>query len=196
MPPPGPEGARICLFGGTFDPIHSAHVRVAEEARQVARLDKVLFIPAGHPPHKPANGIAPYEDRLRMVQLACEPYPGFVASRLEEGEGPSYTIDTVRRVRKGLAPADKLFFLIGADAFDEIETWHDWQELVRSVEFIVVTRPGGSYKVPKGACVTALNGLELAISSSSIRARIAQGEPTPELPARVREYIDEKGLYR
>ena len=79
--------------------------------------------------------------------------PGFVASRLEAGEGPSYTVDTVKRVRKDLDQKDRLFFLVGGDAFDELETWKGWQELVRLTEFIVVSRPDSEYRIPEGARV-------------------------------------------
>ncbi len=187
--------ARICLFGGTFDPIHSAHLRIAEEAARSFQLDKILFVPAGTPPHKTGVVVTPYEDRLRMVELACEPYPKFEASRLEAGEGRSYTIDTVLRLRQILDLDARLFFLIGADAFDEIETWKDWRKLIQLVVFIVVTRPGGTYKIPAGTMVQPLEGLELPISSSAIRARLSVRSPTPELPAPVRAYIEERGLY-
>ncbi len=196
MPERTPEGRRICLFGGTFDPIHMAHLRIAEEAARYFRLNQVLFVPAGMPPHKMQNGVAPYEDRFRMVELACRPYPEFRASRLEEKEGRSYTIDTVRSFRATLTPGDELFFLIGADAFEEIESWNHWTELIGLITFIVVTRPGGRYTVPFGATVLPLNGLEIPVSSSSIRSRLAAGEPTPELPVGVRAYIDAHSLYR
>jgi nicotinate-nucleotide adenylyltransferase len=190
------SGARICLFGGTFDPIHSAHLRIAEEAVRSLQLDRVLFVPAGTPPHKTGVLITPYEDRLQMVELACAPYPKFEASRLEEREGRSYTIETVLRFRRLLKLGDRLFFLIGADAFDDIESWKDWRKLMELIEFIVVTRPGGTYKIPERARVQALEGLELPVSSSSIRARLSVRAPTPELPAAVRAYIEERGLYR
>lgn len=196
MPERAPDSRRICLFGGTFDPIHQAHLRIAQEAARTFRLDQVLFVPAGMPPHKLGNGIAPYEDRFRMVELACRPYPAFCASRLEEKEGRSYTIETVRSFRKTLTPGDELFFLIGADAFNEIESWNHWTELISLITFIVVTRPGGIYTVPLGASVLPLNGLEIPVSSSSIRSRLAAGEAAPELPAEVRAYIDAHNLYR
>lgn len=186
---------RICLFGGTFDPVHKAHLRIAEEARKHCSLDRILFVPAGNPPHKDAAGVTPYEDRFRMVALACEPYPAFEASRLEAGAERSYSIDTVKRLRQNLRANDRLFFLIGADAFDEIETWKAWQELIRLTEFIVVARPGGEYRVLEGARVHRLTGLALPVSSSSIRARLAQGGPTPELPDTVRAFIEDRGLY-
>jgi nicotinate-nucleotide adenylyltransferase len=91
-------------------------------------------------------------------------------------------------------PGDRLFFLIGGDAFDEIETWRDWRELIVLTEFIVVARPGRAYDVPSGARVHPL-GLSLPVSSSEIRRRIAAGEPVPELPPGVREFIEEHRLY-
>ena len=187
---------RICLFGGTFDPIHSAHLRIAGEAARHFQLDRVLFVPAGTPPHKAAAGVTPYQDRFEMVDIACRPYPAFEASRLEEAAGRSYTRDTVRRFRAGLHANDELFFLIGADAFNDIESWHDWHELIQLIEFIVVARPGGEYKVPARATVHRLEGLELPVSSSAIRKRIAAGKPTPELPVEVRAFIDARDLYR
>jgi nicotinate-nucleotide adenylyltransferase len=186
---------RICVFGGTFDPIHKAHLRIAEEAIQRFSLDQVLFVPAGNPPHKESASVTSYEDRLRMVELACAPYPKFQVSHLERGTAPSYTVETLERLRTGLAPDDRLFFLIGADAFDELETWRRWRDVVGLTEFIVVSRPGRDYHVPENAKVHRLQGLELSVSSSTIRARVAAGEPTPELPAEVRAFIEERGLY-
>ena len=189
------KGRRICLFGGTFDPIHSAHLRIAEAALRRFQLDTILFVPAGTPPHKAGVVVTPYEDRLRMVELACKPYPMFEVSRLEASEGPSYTIDTVRRFGLLVSQDDRLFFLIGADAFDDLESWKEWRKLVQLVEFIVVTRPGGNYQIPEGAKVQPLEGIELPVSSSSIRARLAVEAPTPELPPMVRAYIEEHRLY-
>jgi nicotinate-nucleotide adenylyltransferase len=192
---PSQPPQNVCLFGGTFDPIHMAHLRIAEEARKKYALDRILFIPAGNPPHKEAASVTPYEDRYRMVEIACKPYPGFEASRLEAGAEPSYTVDTVRRVRKDLDRRDRLFFLVGGDAFDELETWKSWQELVRLTEFVVVSRPDSEYRIPEGARVHRLDGLALPVSSSTIRARLATAEATPELPAEVRAFIEKRGLY-
>lgn len=186
---------RICLFGGTFDPIHAAHLRIAKEAMKRLALDRVVFIPAANPPHKPKAGLTPYEHRFRMVELACLPYPAFAASRLEAGKERSYTVNTVERFRRELGPSDRLFFLIGSDAFNELETWKRWQELVTLTEFIVVSRPGGQYYVPEGARIHRLDGLELPVSSSTIRERLAAGEPTPELTPEIREYVEKHGLY-
>ncbi len=186
---------RICLFGGTFDPIHAAHLKIADEAAKRFSLDRVLFVPAANPPHKRAAALAPYEDRFRMVELACAPYPAFSVSRLEAGHKRSYTIETLERFRNELAPGDRLFFLIGSDAFDELETWKSWQDIVQMTEFIVVARPGGHYHIPENARFERLDGLDLPVASTSIRARLAAGKPTPELPAAVRSYIEERGLY-
>jgi nicotinate-nucleotide adenylyltransferase len=130
-----------------------------------------------------------------MVEIACAPFPAFVASRLEEGNERSYTIDTLERFRKGLCFNDRVFFLIGSDAFDELETWKRWEDVVKLTEFIVVTRPQHEYHIPQNARVHRLDGLSLPVSSSSIRARLAAGEPTPELPKGVREYIEAHRLY-
>src|SRR3954447_947973 len=187
---------RICLFGGTFDPIHSAHLEIAEAARKRLELDEVIFIPAANPPHKDNASLTSFQDRFRMVELACEPYPTFIPSRLEEGEARSYTIYTLERFRQGMAPSDELYFLIGLDAFADLQTWHRWQDVLELTTFIVVSRPGETYHVPDGAKVIRLDGLDLPVASTTIRARLADGRETPELPDAVRSYIDEKGLYR
>jgi nicotinate-nucleotide adenylyltransferase len=187
------SGDRVCVFGGTFDPIHIAHIRIAEEAERKLALDRVLLVPAGNPPHKDA--FTSFADRFQMVKLACEGHAGLEASPLEAGTGQSYTIDTLQRVRLSLQPQDELFFLIGADAFDDLETWKGWEELVRLTHFIVVARPDSEYRVPHGAQVHRLDGLALQVSSSSIRSNLASGSPTPELDDKVRAFIEERGLY-
>jgi nicotinate-nucleotide adenylyltransferase len=195
MPEPQRKRERICVFGGTFDPIHEAHLRIAQEALKSFALDRILFVPAANPPHKDPAAVTPYEDRFRMVEIACAPYAHFEASRLEGGAGQSYTVDTLRRLRRQIAPGDELFFLIGSDAFDELESWKDWRELVAMTEFIVVSRPGGEYHIPDNARVDRLDGLALPVSSSTIREKIEAGEPTPELSTEVRRFIEERGLY-
>jgi len=187
---------RIALFGGTFDPIHSAHLEIAREAARQCKLDRVYFIPASRPPHKSGVTTAPYEDRYRMVELACAGEPMFEASRIEEGEEKSYSIGTIERVRQTLAGDDELYFLIGADAFAEIRTWRRWQDVGASVEFIVVSRPGTQYAVPDGARVHPLEDVSLPISSSEIRRRLAAGDVAVEVPPAVLVYIRTHGLYR
>jgi nicotinate-nucleotide adenylyltransferase len=184
---------RLALFGGTFDPIHSAHLTVAREAADKFFLDQVWFVPAAHPPHKSDQTGASYEDRSKMVELACQGDPRLVVSRLEAGHGKSYSIDTIERVR---AMGEEPFFIIGADAFAEITTWHRWQDLLRLTEFIVVTRPGHHYDAPHGARVHRLDTVALPVSSSEIRRRLAEGEFPPELPPQVSAFIEAKHLYQ
>jgi nicotinate-nucleotide adenylyltransferase len=184
---------RLALFGGTFDPIHNAHLTVAREAAGQFNLDQVWFVPAAHPPHKSDQTGATYEDRFHMVELACQADPRFVASRLEAGERKSYSLDTVERVR---ARGEEPYFIIGADAFAEITSWHRWQDLVRLTEFIVVTRPGHLYATPPGARVHRLETVALPVSSSEIRRKLAAGEIPTELPAAVGRYIADRGLYQ
>jgi nicotinate-nucleotide adenylyltransferase len=184
---------KTAIFGGTFDPIHSAHLVVAREAADTFSLDRILFVPSNRPPHKGAH--APYEDRYRMVELACAADPRFVPSRLEEGQETSYSIHTIERARGLDLPWNRLFFLIGADAFAEIRTWHRWKEVVESVEFIVVTRPGHAYVAPAGATVHRLETVALPVSSSEIRQALARGETPPELPPAVAQYIHAHRLY-
>jgi len=184
---------RLALFGGTFDPIHNAHLTVAREAAGQFSLDQVWLVPAAHPPHKSDHTGATYQDRFRMVELACQVDPRFIASDLEAGAGQSYSVDTVERVR---ALGEQPYFIIGADAFAEIASWHRWQELVRLTEFIVVTRPGHKYATPPGTRVHRLETVALPVSSSEIRRILAAGEMPAELPSAVGRYISERGLYQ
>lgn len=186
------------LFGGTFDPIHNTHLDIARQAADRFGLTKVLFIPAANPPHKNDPEMAPYEDRVQMAELACVCDARFEVSRIEAPQAGSasrsYSIVTIEKMRAaGLRP---LSFLIGADAFAEIRSWHRWQDVIGSVEFIVVTRPGASYEKPPGAIVQELTGIASPVSSSSIRERIANGDIGVPVPATVLNYIHEHGLYR
>jgi nicotinate-nucleotide adenylyltransferase len=184
----------IAIFGGTFDPIHNAHLTMARAAAEACRLARVLFIPAAQPPHKMNDTHASYEDRFRMVEIACAADPRFEASRLEEGAGRSYSILTIERVRAIAGP--HVYFLIGADAFAEIRTWHRWEEVVRLVTFIVVSRPGALYEIPPGARVERLEGIELPVSSREIRSRLARSDEKVDLPPGVLEYVRRHRLYQ
>jgi len=186
---------RLAIFGGTFDPIHNAHLAIARAAVSHCHLDRVLFVPAEHPPHKGGNTVGAFDDRVRMVELACAGEPRFEVSRLEEGTRRSYSIVTIEKVRATLAPADELFFLIGADAFAEIETWYRWQDVARRVVFLVVARPGCRCAIPKEAKAERLDSAQLDISSSDIRRRFEAGERPAEVPSAVLKYIVERGLY-
>jgi nicotinate-nucleotide adenylyltransferase len=186
--------ARSVLFGGTFDPIHDAHLEVARAAADRFNIEKVLFVPAANPPHKSQGAQAAYEDRVRMAELACAGEPRFVVSRIEQGSKQSYSIDTIEKLLD--ADIGPLGFLIGADAFSEIQTWRRWADVVRLVEFIVVTRPGAVSATPEGARVYELAGLDLPVSSSDIRLRLMHGEKNVPVPASVLAYICEHHLYQ
>ncbi len=181
---------RTAIFGGTFDPIHRAHLVVAREAAETFSLDRVLFIPAANPPLKETG--SNYEHRYRMVELACAGEPKFVASRLEEGQAKSYSIHTIERVK---AMGGEVFFVIGSDAFAEIRMWHRWEDVVKAVDFIVVARPGHVYTCPPGARVHRLETVALPFSSSEIRQALTRGETPAELPPPVANYIHAHGLY-
>jgi len=182
---------KTAIFGGTFDPIHSAHLVVAREAADAFALDRVLFVPAAHPPLKESS--ASFEDRFHMVEMACSADPRFLASRLEEGNEKSFSIYTIEKV---IAQNGRVFFIIGADAFAEIEKWHRADDVIRAVEFIVVARPGHSFTNPQDARVHRLETVALPVSSSEIRQQLARGETPAELPSGVARYIRERGLYR
>lgn len=187
---------RVAIFGGTFDPIHTAHLIVAREAADRFHLDRVLFVTAANPPHKAPGYGSSFEHRFRMVELACEEDARFEASRLEEGTGTSYSYDTIVRVRATLAPSDELYFIIGADAFAEIGSWYRAADVLRMVEFIVVARPGYDYPVPAGARVHRLETLAIPVSSSEVRQKLEDGATPSELPHTVLGYIAAHGLYR
>lgn len=189
------SGRRIAIFGGTFDPIHKAHLGVAAEAAGRFQLDQVLFVTSGNPPHKPSGSTTPYEHRHRMVELACAADPRFVPSRLEAGAGKSYSIDTITRLKPTLTPEDRLFFLIGADAFAEINSWYRAGDVLAAVEFIVVSRPGYEYPIPTGARIHRLESIELPVSSSTIRRVLEEGGRPEDLPPAVADYAEQHRLY-
>jgi nicotinate-nucleotide adenylyltransferase len=186
---------RLAIFGGTFDPIHQGHLEIARNAAERFHLDRVLFVPAAHPPHKAGITHAPYHHRVRMAELACQGQPRFEVSRLEEGTARSYSIDTIEKVRARMAPEDELFFLIGADAFAEVPTWRRWRDVARSVRFLVVSRPGHSFEAPPGVALERLDTVELPVSSSEIRRALAAGERPAGVPQPVLDYIFEHRLY-
>jgi len=139
------RAVKIGLFGGTFDPIHVGHVQAARAALRRLGLDRVLFIPTGYPPHKHGDHLTTFPQRYAMVALACAGDRRLVPSLLEapttEGK-PCFSIDTVRKVRRVLHKSDRLFFLIGVDAFLELPCWKEFRKLLDLVDFIVVSRPG------------------------------------------------------
>jgi nicotinate-nucleotide adenylyltransferase len=168
---------------------------IACAAADAFSLARVLFIPAANPPHKAIGELSSYEDRFRMVQLACAADTRFEPSRLEEGAAKSYSIHTIERVRVA-EPDAELHFLIGADAFAEIGTWFRWRDVLAAVTFIVVSRPGATYEVPPGARVLRLEQIDMPVSSSEIRRLLKNGAADAPVPPAVAAYIQEHVLYR
>ncbi|MBO8136748.1 MAG: nicotinate-nucleotide adenylyltransferase [Desulfotomaculum sp.] len=197
---------RLAIMGGTFDPIHYGHLVVAEQARYKFQCDKVLFIPAKSPPHKDDALISPVEHRLAMTRLAVDSNSYFEASSLEiERPGPSYTIDTVKEVKRLYYPS-KLFFITGADAVLEIISWKSVEELLSLCYFVAATRPGydiSNLQQKLGALpekylekIIPIYIPALAISSTDIRKRVKAGEPIKYLlPESVENYIKNHRLY-
>lgn len=186
---------KLGLYGGTFDPVHRAHIAVANAARTRYGLDRVLLIPNRQPPHKESVTGASYEHRLRMVEIACEDHPGLAASDIENREGKSYTIQTLERLRIEYGAQVRLYFIIGADAFAEVMLWRRVDEVFRLTEFIVVSRPGFTFETPPGAKINPLETLAFTTSSTAIRHQLAHGEATLDLDPKVSEYIKTNGLY-
>ena len=185
---------RLGVFGGTFNPIHLGHLLLAETARDTLALDRVVFIPNAQPPHKPSAGLLPGAVRLTLIQLAIRHHHAFVASDIElHREGPSYTVDTVKLLRKQ-APGATLFLLVGEDML--AVTWHKWAELKRLCTIVVAGRPGAkARRSDKG--VTRLEMPHMQISSADIRARIRAGRSIRYLvPDPVARYIHQHHVYR
>jgi nicotinate-nucleotide adenylyltransferase len=233
----------IGLFGGTFDPIHRGHLALARTARERYKLGRVLFVPANVPPHKQRQSLSDFSHRYAMIALATEQEKDFLPSLLEapqkaEASGvrrkktetpepkPNYTIDTVRRLKQSFKKADRLFLLIGIDAFDEIASWHEAEALFRECEFVVASRPGYSLAdvanalppslrpraeatkpfqkqaatgdlVLSGATIHLLDGIYQPISSTAIRQTAAAGKALGRfVEPAVSEYIKKMGLYK
>ena len=201
---------RVGLFGGTFDPPHVGHLVLAECAREWLRLDEVRFIPAGQPPHKPGSRITRASERVAMARLAVRGNRAFAVSTLETRRGgPSFTIETLRRVADE-RPRARLFLLMGADSLDDFTTWREPQAILRLATLVVAARPGvpigprGRARGPRlasalarGAHIVWLDNSELAVSSSLVRARVRARRSIRYLvPDAVASYISRRGLYR
>jgi len=192
---------RVGLFGGTFNPLHNAHIQVACAAVEECGLSRVLLVPNGVPPHKgPLKGISG-EDRYQMVRTAIAQYDQLDVSRIEiDREGPSYTIDTIRAMKDDYRQG--ICFIVGADRLLDITTWKEPEALLRSVPFIIAPREGVSRDVftyaPFGvARMHTLDMGEVDLSSSWVRDKVARGENISEwVPPEVEAYIAENGLYR
>lgn len=223
----------IAIFGGTFDPVHWGHLKVARAAVDKFRLKEVWFIPADIPPHKQKEPITSYYHRYAMVSLALAAEKAFLPSLVEapdldaaQDRRPSYSIETVRRVKRLLGKSDRLYFLIGMDAFQDVAKWYQPEALLSECDFIVASRPGYSLadvasslpeKLRPKASITklfrkqkidgplVLPGVTLHllpethenISATQIRAAVARGGALKRLvPDAVAEYIHKEQLYR
>ncbi|GLZ47196.1 putative nicotinate-nucleotide adenylyltransferase [Actinomycetospora sp. NBRC 106375] len=193
------SGRRIGVMGGTFDPIHHGHLVAASEAQVRFELDEVVFVPTGQPYRKESRSVSPAEDRYLMTVVATASNPRFTVSRVDvDRMGPTYTVDTLSDLAT-IFPEDELFFITGADALEQILSWHRADEMFGLAHFVGVTRPGfdldGDH-LPSGA-VSLLEVPAMAISSTACRERVAAGEPVWYLvPDGVVQYIAKRGLYR
>ena len=227
----------IGLFGGTFDPVHRGHLTLARVAREQYKLNRIYFVPANIPPHKQQQPLTPFIHRFAMLALATAQDKAFVPSLLEAADNllpnrkgrqdkPNYSIDTIRRLKQGFKSVDKLFFLIGMDAFADIAKWHEAEALFRECEFVVANRPGYSLAdvanalpaslrprpeatkpfhkhvatgdlVLKGATIHLLGDLHQPASATAIRQAAAAGKSLQRfVDPPVAEYIRKFGLYR
>lgn len=138
---------RLGLLGGSFNPVHNGHLAIARQTREALGLDRILFIPTSHPPHKPNGSLAPVTDRYEMVRLAIASDPTLAISNVEiRRPGKSYSIDTIRLLQQEYGPQTELFFLIGIDAFLDFPSWRDPQTLLTLCWFVVLSRPGLSFR--------------------------------------------------
>lgn len=198
---------RIGLFGGSFDPVHNGHLRLASVAFDLAELDKVLFIPARVPPHKVGRSLAEPRHRLAMLTLALQDCSKFEISEIEvHSIGNGYSLDTVRQLRLA-RPADEFFFIIGGDSLVDLHKWYRIDELLYEVRFLILNRPGfdiegslASLPFDEKTIDSLRNGMlsapALDVSSSQIRKMIErQSDISGLVPDEVRKYILENGLY-
>ena len=207
------ELKKFGILGGTFDPPHLAHLRIAEEVRENWELDKVFFIPAGIPPHKKEGSFSSFEDRLQMVKLAIEGNPYFEVLDIERAIIPSYTLKTLQRLKE-IYPESEKYLIIGWDSFCEFETWWNYEEFLDYTNIIVVPRGIKDWDSALGYFRNKIRELWkdndkalkkvffgkttlFDISSTLIRKLVSQKRSIRYLvPEKVYWYIKEKGLYR
>lgn len=193
---------RLAIMGGTFDPIHFGHLRLAEEAREAFGLDKIVFVPNARPNSDKADFVSSPGHRYAMTRLAVNPYPSFSVSRVEtDRPGLSFAIDTVRHFRREHPALDALYFLLGADIVADIPRWHEADALLSECRFVAAARPGFSLTQIADARLRARVSLlpmtELDISSTELRRRARAGQSLRFLtPDVVAEYVVRHGLYR
>jgi len=199
----GSAPVNLGVMGGTFDPVHLGHLAVAEEAREVLDLERILFVPAGQPPHKPAGEVTSIEHRLAMVELAIADNRAFELSRIEvDRPGPSYTVDTLETLA---AAGDRVTVILSAETFAELPTWHEPWRLFEAARVAVAPRWGYPAPDPDWLAATFpgredrvsyLEGPRLGVSSTALRARVAAGRSIRYLvPQPVATYIAANNLY-
>ena len=206
----------VAIFGGTFDPVHRGHLAVARAAQRACRLDRIYFVPADIPPHKRRQPITAYEHRYAMLAIALRGESTFIPSLMESSsqasgvrlraKRPNYSIDTVRRFKRMLSKGDRLFFIVGIDMFETIDTWHKPKELMREVEFVVVSRPGYKISPPKTPFAQRrlrktkeihwVTNVAEDVSSTALRRGLASGSAVRGLvDEAVVDYIRKQHLY-
>jgi nicotinate-nucleotide adenylyltransferase len=191
---------RIGILGGTFDPIHLGHLRLAEEAIERFELEQVKLVLAAIPPHKSQVGITEVKHRWNMLLLACEENPRLVASSLEiERTGPSYTIDTLREIQAGVPPGTQIHLLMGTDSGVELQSWKDHDEILKCARVVIATRGGQTHRRLPDELedrVERLNMTLMDLSSTQLRELARQGRSLRYLvPEEVRKYILDHRLY-
>ena len=210
---------RTAVFGGTFNPIHYGHLLLADEARELLALDRVLFVPAAIPPHKAPAHVAPATERYEMVRLAIAGRPAFAVSDIElRRAGPSYTVDTLEALA---VPRESLFLLVGSETFLDLLSWRSPRRLPELARLVVIPRAGSPFDTESAAAQKVLREIgekrfarvaggdvpdegvlvahvtSLAISASDLRARVRQGRSLAfRLPDPVIAHIERTGLYR
>lgn len=222
-PSPATHCRSVALFGGTFDPIHTGHIAVAQAAQRRFHLDAIYFIPSARPPHKTKLSLTPFVHRYAMVALVCSNHHGFIPSLAEaemDGATPRvyYTIDTVRRFRRE-HPDERLYFIVGADQFLELPTWKNYEALLDCCDFIIASRPGFKLDalrlvippeklgrqvetdhqkiVLRKSSIHLLTTVSSHVSSTEIRDRLEKQKSIHGLvPERVEEYIQGQALYQ
>jgi nicotinate-nucleotide adenylyltransferase len=200
---------RIGVFGGTFDPVHLGHLILAEQCRELGRLDQVLFVPAARPPHKQQMAVTPFAQRVEMLSLAISGQPAFRIDELEKDRpGPSYTVETLGEIHQR-EPTAELFLLIGGDTLRDLAMWHRPAEIVALATLLVTGRPGmdlasaDELRARLGLAAQSPLRMEIVetpligIASSDLRRQVRLGRSIRyQVPRAVEAYIEDKQLYK